>query len=359
MTNEPLSDHDLPSPPTPVPPGRQPTVEAFKLPCTCGSSLRRYTTLLHVHRPPAGAPTGQLPVLYLHGIQSHPAWFYASARALADAGHTVYQLTRRGSGGNRKHRGQAESPVQLHRDLRFAGDAICRREGVEKFHLLGVSWGGKWAAATLCKNPPLRARTASVTLVAPGIIPRVDVPSRTKLKIAAYFGLMVTLFVLSIVVAQFLLDGAGPWMSALIFSLFVLYLKLVTAWLFGMTVPLPLDDPSLFTDNPEMREYIRNDAFSLRRATLGFLFVSRVMDRQTRRSRSVWKAPTTLILSKHDRIIDNEATRRAVERHAVGPLEVVELDGAHTLEFEPDPQPFFRQLVEAVKKNQFPGTNCR
>ena len=350
MTRPLQPDKPIPLPPTPVPPGRQPTIEDFKLPRTLERPLwTRYRTLLHVHKPPADAPAGKLPVLYLHGIQSHPAWFYASARALADAGHAVYQLTRRGSGGNRKQRGHAQSAFQLHRDLRYAADAICRREGVEKLHLVGVSWGGKWAAAALCKSSRLRALTASVTLVAPGIVSQVDVPRRTKLKVIAVFGLMMTLVVLLFIIAPPLLAGTGPWSSALVLGLSLLYIA-VAARLDLLTAPLPLDAPSLFTDNPAMREYIRTDTFSLRRATVQFLLVSRWMDRQIRPSRSVWDVPTTLILSKHDRIIDNEATRRTVERHVAGRLEVVELDGEHTLEFEPDPGPFFDRLVKALER---------
>lgn len=348
-------DTPLPTPPRPIPPGRAPQVETFKLP---GGGYPHefassYETLLHVHRPPAGAPAGKLPVLYLHGVQSHPAWFYASARALANAGHTVYQLTRRGSGANDKQRGHACSADLLHRDLRHTADAICRREGTDRLHLAGVSWGGKWATATLCESPRLRRRVASVTLVCPGMASLVDVPLRTKLLVALvlwpYLGLPL------LPLAVYLCLTVHPLACFIIMAVFSLGILPLLPFPLqgrdtGMTVALPLGEASLFTDNQAMREYIRADAFSLRRATLHFLWTSRCMDRQIARSRTAWDMPATLILAKGDRIIDNAATLQAVQQHAGGTLEVVELDGAHTLEFQPDPQGFFDEFIRAVER---------
>ena len=54
-------------------------------------------------------PDFPLPVLYLHGIQSHPGWFVGLAAALSARGHPVYLVTRRGSGRNRLARGHAAS----------------------------------------------------------------------------------------------------------------------------------------------------------------------------------------------------------------------------------------------------------
>ena len=52
-----------------------------------------------------------------------------------------------------------------------------------------------------------------------------------------------------------------------------------------------------------------------------------------------------LLLAGRDRIIDNDQTRRFVERFA-GPKEIVEYPEAHhTLEFEPDPERHIRDLV--------------
>jgi alpha-beta hydrolase superfamily lysophospholipase len=125
---------------------------------------------------------------------------------------------------------------------------------------------------------------------------------------------------------------------------------------FGLTrvrFPIPLNDVELFTDNQAMREYLRRDAFRLHRATARFLFGSRWLDRRlVRAGANCLPMPTTLLLAGQDRIIDNERTRARVETLAGKTLRVIELDGAHTLEFEPDPTHFFEALVQAVARGE-------
>jgi len=62
--------------------------------------------------------------------------------------------------------------------------------------------------------------------------------------------------------------------------------------------------------------------------------------------------PTTLLLAKRDRIIDNAATRAVVERLTAHRAVVQELDAAHVLEFEPDPQPFYAALAAAAARGE-------
>ena len=258
---------------------------------------------VYLHEP-LGPP--RRPVVYLHGIQSHPGWFVASAAELAAAGHPVVQVTRRGSGDSDAGRGDARSTQQVLDDVA----AACRfalRDGADGVHLAGVSWGGKLAAcfaAAGAAGLPLR----SLTLIAAGIVPQVDVPARTKLAVAA--------------------------------SLLCCPRR---------RFDIPLSDPALFTDNEPMRQFLRDDPWRLHQATARFLYVSSRLDAMLRRrSGGCLDVPTTLILSDRDRIIDNEATL-AVARYLAGDrLEVHELSGAHTLEFEPDPQPFYDVLLDAV-----------
>lgn len=249
-------------------------------------------------------PAG-VPVLYLHGIQSHPGWFVGSAQALARAGHEVFQLTRRGSGAARAGRGDAASKAQLLDDVARAGRTVIDETGAEAVALLGVSWGGKLAAAAaLARDVPL----ATLTLVAPGIASRVGVSAWTKLAIAA-----------------------------------------ARCWGGGRYFDIPLNEPELFTDNPPMQEYLRDDPHRLRRATARFLVASAMLDRALARAPAgALKVPTTLILARRDRIIDNAATREAVERLTGGRVAVAELDAAHTIEFEPDVSGFFDLLCRAV-----------
>jgi alpha-beta hydrolase superfamily lysophospholipase len=118
----------------------------------------------------------------------------------------------------------------------------------------------------------------------------------------------------------------------------------------GRHFEIPLNDPALFTDNPAMREYLRADPHRLHTATARFLVASAVLDRLIARAEGGALAmPTTLVLAKRDRIINTAATRAAVERLTAGAARIVELDAAHTLEFEPDPTAFHGLLCEAVR----------
>ena len=61
--------------------------------------------------------------------------------------------------------------------------------------------------------------------------------------------------------------------------------------------------------------------------------------------------PVLLLLAEHDRIIDNARTRAFVERVFVGDREIHEYAGAHhTLEFEPDPEPFLADLLSWLER---------
>jgi alpha-beta hydrolase superfamily lysophospholipase len=261
-------------------------------------------------------------VLYLHGIQSHPGWFVGSAAHLAARGHPVYLVTRRGSGRNRAARGHADSARQLLEDLDAACSFVLAESGALRYHLLGVSWGGKLLAALACDKArgPLHYEVdgtsladvflgaASLTLVAPGIAPRVDLPWRTKAAVGA----------------------------CAIFHP-------------RRAFDIPLGEAALFTDSPAMQEYIRQDGLSLRRATARFLFASRMLDRMIRRApRGAIAIPTTLVLASRDRIIDSAATREEVQRLTAGRCQVRELPGAHTLEFEADPAPLHEALAGAL-----------
>jgi alpha-beta hydrolase superfamily lysophospholipase len=272
-----------------------------------------YETDVFAHHPPEGAPAGKRPVLYLHGIQSHPGWFYGSCVALAEAGRAVFQVTRRGSGACVVGRGHAENANQLLDDLDAACGFVLTQADCETLHLLGVSWGGKLATVLALRECEKNRRFASLTLVAPGIVPQVDVSARTKLALAVS-----------------LLTRRGR-----------------------KRFPIPLNDVSLFTDTKAMRRYLSGDEFRLHEATASLLYASRRLDHMVRRApRSALTLPITLLLASHDRIIDNIATREILERIAGENLETVELLGSHTLEFEPDPQPLHDALVRAVARGE-------
>ena len=253
-------------------------------------------------------------LVYLHGIQSHSGWYEASSRRLAEAGVAVYQVERRGSGIDRAHeRGHVDRAETWLDDVAAAAELARRETGAETVHLMGVSWGGKLALACAAHRPDLYR---SLILAAPGIIPLIDVTLATKLRIG-----------------QSLLVGRGR-----------------------RCFPIPLADPHLFTENSERVRYVAEDPLSLREVTARFLFESGRLDRLARRAAASVRLPTFLALAECDRIIHNAATRALVGAMPAVRRRIVTYTGAHhTLEFEPAPEAYFRDLVSWVDEVEGQG----
>ncbi len=251
----------------------------------------------------------KLPVLMAHGIQSHPGWFVGSAAAMQRAGHGVYQVTRRGSGDSTSDRGHAKSAGQLLDDVAVAHRFVLADSGADRCHLVGVSWGGKLLAAYAAEHENTAA-IASLTLLSPGIAPRVDVPFWTKVGIAACVMLR----------PRRLFD-------------------------------IPLSDVSLFTDNEAARQYLREDQHRLHRATARLLYASRCLDLMLQCAHAgTIDAPTTLLLAEGDRIIDNTAAGAEVTRLTGGRAQIEQLPGCHTQDFEPDPSAFHQAICQAIAR---------
>lgn len=245
-------------------------------------------------------------VLYFHGIQSHGGWYEASASRLGEQDLFVFMPDRRGSGLNRDQRGHTPSLTRCLGDARECLDAALRESGQQAVHLVGVSWGGKLCAYLAGSAPD---RVASMTLVAPGIFPRVDVSPLEKMRIA-----------LSMVN-----DRTRPY-------------------------DIPLNDPGLFTANPERIRFVQEDSLKLEQVTAGFLLASRRLDRiAARLSFSEYRGPVHLMLAGRDRIIDNQRTA-AWLRDLPSPNRRITTypEACHTLEFEDDPSAFLDDLCRGI-----------
>jgi alpha-beta hydrolase superfamily lysophospholipase len=222
---------------------------------------------------------------------------------LAAQGYPVILPDRRGSGLNEADRGDTPSPDRWFQDLDELADWAEQEFGVAGLDLVGVSWGGKPALSWTLSHP---ARVARLLLIAPGFFPAVDVGLRERFQIA-----------------RSLLTGGKQS--------------------FG----IPLDDPALFTQNPEKREFISRDPLKLDRATARFLWHSRRLDRRLRRATAgQLQAETLGILAENDQIIRNRPTEAYILRVGGNHARVVTLSGAaHTLEFEADGARF-REYLE-------------
>jgi alpha-beta hydrolase superfamily lysophospholipase len=241
----------------------------------------------------------------LHGIQSHGGWYEHSCTELARAGFNVYFLDRRGSGLNDANRGDVRHYRRLLDDVvEFVRGPI--HAGLPVF-LLGISWGGKLAVALERYQPGL---VKGLVLVCPGVFPQVRLPFLRRLRI-------------------FLARWLNPC------KLF----------------PIPLTDPELFTTNPRWLDFLRTDPLALHLATARFLVHSTRLDWYARRAAADVKIPVLLQLAEQDRIIDNGKTRAFVESFATADKEIIEYPGAHhTLEFEPDPEPFITAIRHWLEK---------
>jgi pimeloyl-ACP methyl ester carboxylesterase len=233
------------------------------------------------------APDERHPLLYLHGIESHGAWFLPAARGLAERGCTTYLLDRRGSGLNRDGQvGDAESADELLEDVRSFRSAA----GLSSLTLVGLSWGGKLAVAAALDDPE---GVCALVLVTPGLVPRVDLPWTQKLRV-----------LLS------LANGGGAHFD------------------------LPIE-PEMFTRTPRYLDYIENDPDRIERVTARFLKASRSIDRKIRRGLPELPVPVLLLLAEHDQIIDNDRTRDLLRRLPEGRLRVELYDDAtHAIQFD-------------------------
>ncbi|MFO1000092.1 MAG: alpha/beta fold hydrolase [Planctomycetaceae bacterium] len=250
-------------------------------------------------------------VIALHGIQSHSGWYEYSSRRLAEAGFSVYFPDRRGSGLNGLQRGHATHAMRLVNDVRslrqLAVNEVCGGTSVTSSRLpitvLGMSWGGKLAAASAGLFPTEFDRLA---LLYPGLIAKI-----------------------------------GPTWSQT--------LRLNLARTFEIVkrhIPIPLDDPALFTQVPEWQSFIENDPLALHTITSSFLNSTRELDRLWKTHRSQIRQPTLLMLAENDAIIDNAAVRQQLSQLGTHQLTIKDYPGArHTLEFEPNRDTVFDDLI--------------
>lgn len=255
-------------------------------------------------------------VIALHGIQSHSGWYDYSSRRLTEAGYAVYFPDRRGSGLNGFQRGHAAHAMRLVNDVRSLRQLALhenRRGHAEAstplpITILGLSWGGKLAAALAALFPQEFDR---LVLLYPGL--------ETKIR---------------------------PTWSQLLRLNLARDLEIVKHH-----IPIPLEDPALFTQVPEWQSFIANDPLALHTVSSSFLNAGRELDRLLMVHGVRITHPTLLMLAEDDAIIDNAVVRQRVNKFGTGQLRTrVYAAARHTLEFEPNREEVFGDLVDWLKK---------
>lgn len=255
------------------------------------------------HWSPAGAARGR--IVALHGIQSHSGWYEYSSSRLCEAGYEIFFLDRRGSGLNTEQRGHAIHAERLINDVSQFLQQIASNDPVARVPtiLMGVSWGTKLATAVAVKHV---TEINGLALLYPALFPKIraSLIRRFALRCAQLYGIRYR------------------------------------------RVPIPLDDPALFTDEPEWREFIRNDPLALHEASVGFLLAGRQLDRILSVAPAAISCPVLFMLAGRDRIAENVATRRFAERFPASQRTIIDYPQAcHTLEFEPNRDQFIADLL--------------
>ncbi len=276
------------------------------------STVRSYTTSdgvrLHFrHWPATGKVRGV--VVALHGIQSHSGWYEYSSQQMAEAGFEVYFADRRGAGLNGFRRGHADHGERLLNDVRQLVRLVRRDHPGIPLSLLGLSWGGKIAAAVASTSPE---SVDYLVLLYPGLAPQIRPTwwQTLQLKFARHHDVRHKL------------------------------------------VPIPLEDPRLLTSDPEHQDFINNDPLTLRRVTSGFLNAGRDLDQIVRNHADRIHHPTLLMLAGRDQVIDNSKTKQVARSFSTRRLTTVCYpDAQHTLEFESVRDKFVSDLVSWLRQN--------
>jgi len=245
-------------------------------------------------------------VLYLHGIQSHGGWFLRSCDFLRRHDIMVLMPDRRGSGLNQEKRGHCDSYRQLLADVDCWADWLIRRSGFKQIDMAAVSWGGKLGLVYAGQNPQ---KIRQIALITPGLCVQIDIRLREKIAVGIN----------------------------------------------GLVDPqrrheIPLNLPELFTANPRMRQFIAQDPLKLTHASAAFFIASNRLDGQVRQVVRQVKMPVHLFLAEMDQITDNWATIDLLRPILVPPagggeLAYIYRQAHHTLDFEPEPESFFNDLV--------------
>lgn len=248
---------------------------------------------------------GRAHVVFLHGLISHGGWYTRGCNHLAGAGFNVHFLDRRGSGLDPANRGDVDRWETWLSDVETYLEQL---RGTGPIVVGGISWGGKLAPALARHRPDL---IAGITLICPGIYARQQ-PG--------------------------LLKTAG----------------LVATGTLGIDerrIKIPLQKAELFTDTPEWQDYIHHDPLTLREVTLRFARADRLLTRQVRKSGPWIHTPALLMLAGREGIVDNRRTRQFFDKLAARDKTMIEYpNAAHTLEFEPDPVPYFNDLAAWINK---------
>lgn len=292
-------------------PGPGPTSEQIAL-RSKGVEVKTFIThdgkeLAYVVHRPDHFNARRAAFIYLHGIESHSAWFDLAAEHLAARGYPVFSIDRRGSGLNRENRGYISGHVDrgtnLVEDVHHAVEIAKSSGKVDEIYLIGLSWGGKYVMAYDATYPD---DVDGMILITPGMKPKVDLTIGQKLGV-------------------------------------------FTDSVFAPTRqhPTPIES-EMFTTDPEQLHYIENDPLKLHTASAAFFMQSNRMDKLVEKMDDGKHPPMLVFLAGKDRIIDNDATRELVTRDPNRSVKIIDYpDQTHSVQLDA-PERLTRDIVRWV-----------
>ena len=267
-----------------------------------GSEIRRITaengTVVPVRL--FGSDGNRMPLLMVHGLQSHSGWFSQSAAFLASLGYPVYVMDRRGSGLSQAPRGDIKDFMQWANDIEAVRAYAIKQHGGSQVFLLGHCFGAIPATLYAERTPEA---IKGLILTTPGIFTYTSIPFSQMLKIATT------------------LSGQRDY-----------YL------------PVPLD-PDQFSELPEYEPLIAADPLALRSVT-GDLYWQIHRARQYIKSNSDQLTMPILVgMAGEDEIADNRQNRQwLVDVPSPDKTEMTYPEARHILEYSLERQRYFEDL---------------
>lgn len=230
--------------------------------------------------------------LYLHGIESHSAWFDEAADELCGREFSVYCMDRRGSGLNQDDAGFVSGHIDSADVLLDDVDGFIQylRERHESVFVIGLSWGGKLAVAHAVSR--LNAPDALI-LITPGIVAQVSLPLSMRLNIlASAFARPTTKF------------------------------------------PIPIT-PEMFTHDQFFQNRIKLDPLRLKSVSARFYLESLRLDRQLRRKIGILKTPLMSVFAQQDIIIDNGKSCQLLNQAKGADRHIISYENqVHSIQFD-------------------------
>lgn len=165
-------------------------------------------------------------------------------------------------------------------------------------HLVGLSWGGKLAAAVAIDQPH---HLRSLILITPGFSYRTDLSLMTKARVL---------------------------------------LSLISGGRTRFQIPI---ESHMFTETPRFLDFIRKDPWRLHEVTARFLLASRALDWMVARKIDNLRLPIMLFLAGKDPIIDNQRVRELLSRTKYDVRLQLFDDAFHAIQFDQ-----MRQLARRI-----------